>query len=187
LLQAIVDAANINDQVHSLLQSQLEAQLPLHISLSVPLVLKAEQKGGFQEAVESKIMESGLGRVEVWVRSLRWERNFDGTRWFLVLGVATLVNDDLNRLLHSCNECASDFKLPLLYDAEPEKPFHISIAWQLTEPSLKQRLVLDHPNVAEFGKESIQFEAVKLKIGNVVKDLRLLKRRTASSWNIITT
>jgi hypothetical protein len=118
---------------------------------------------------------------------LRWERNFDGTRWFLVLGVATLVNDDLNRLLHSCNECASDFKLPLLYDAEPEKPFHISIAWQLTEPSLKQRLVLDHPNVAEFGKESIQFEAVKLKIGNVVKDLRLLKRRTASSWNIITT
>ena len=163
------------------MQSRLEAQLPLHISLSAPLVLKAEEKVGFQEAVESKIMESGVGRVKVSVRSLRWERNFDGTRWFLVLVVATLANDELNKLLHSCNMCASDFKLPLLYGTEPEKPFHISIAWQLTEPSLRQRLVLAHPNVAEFGKENLQFEAVKLKMGNVVRDLRLPKRSTASS------
>lgn len=162
------------------MQSQLEAQLPLHISLSAPLVLRAEQKGGFQEAVESKILESGVGRVEVSVRSLKWERNADGTRWFLVLGVATPANDELNRLLDSCNECTSDFKLPLLYGTEPEKPFHISIAWQLTEPSLKQRLVLAHPNLTEFSKENLQFEAVKLKMGNIVKDLRLSKRSTAS-------
>jgi hypothetical protein len=201
LLQTLVAAADINGQVHSLLRSELGAQLPLHISLSAPLVLKADQKSDFEEVVMGKIMESGAGRVEAVIRRLRWERNYDGTRWFLVLAVDAPANDELNRLLHACNECASEFGLPLLYDKKSDKPtrstleerkisetvmrsrsdaFHISIAWQLSEPGAKQRVVLDHPDVAELGKQSLQFKVVKLKMGNVVKDIRLLKRSTAA-------
>lgn len=168
----------MNGQVHSLLQSELGAQLPLHISLSAPLMLRTEQKTEFELAVGSKTMESGVGRVEVQVRRLRWECNFDGTRWFLVLGVATPVNDELNMLLHVCNRCAMDFKLPMLYaggEAAPQESsdaFHISIAWQLTEPSNTQTLV--DVDVGKLG--SLQFEMVKLKMGNVVKDIPLSKR-----------
>lgn len=202
MLRAIVDAANTNGQVHSLLQSELGARLPLHISLSASLVLKAGQKSAFEEALESKIKESGVGRVETTVHGLRWERNFDGTRWFLVLGVAEPEHNELNRLLHSCNGCVSDFDLPLLYGTELEKPihtaqdqqvisrtivrnrsdaFHISIAWQLTEPASKERFVLSHPDVAELSKEIRQFDVVKLKMGNVVKDLRLAERSTVTN------
>ena len=201
MLQTLVDAADINGQVHSLLRSELGAQLPLHISLSAPLVLKAEQKGEFEEFVQGKIVESGVRRVEVNVRRLRWERNYDGTRWFLVLVVDTPANDELNKLLRACNESASEFGLPLLYAKKSDKPtdssleeqklsktvtrsrsdaFHISIAWQLSEPGAKQKVLLDHANVAELGKRSLQFEVVKLKMGNVVKDIPLLKRSTAA-------
>ena len=201
MLQTFVNAADINGQIHSLLRSELGAQLPLHISLSAPLVLKADQKSEFEEFVQGKIVESGVGRVEAFVQRLRWERNYDGTRWFLVLAVDAPANDELNRLLHACNESASEFSLPLLYAKNSDKPtdssleeqkisktvtrgrsdvFHISIAWQLSEPGAKKRAVLDHPNVAELGKRSLQFEVVKLKMGNVVKDIPLLKRSTAA-------
>lgn len=201
MLQTLVNAADINGQIHSLLRSELGAQLPLHISLSAPLVLKADQKSDFEEFVQGKIMESGVGKVEATIQRLRWERNYDGTRWFLVLAVDTPANDELNRLLHACNESASEFSLPLLYAKNSDKPtdssleeqkisktvtrnrsdaFHISIAWQLSEPGAKKRAVLDHPNVAELGKRSLQFEVVKLKMGNVVKDIPLLKRSTAA-------
>ena len=201
MLQILVDAADINGQVHSLLRSELGAQLPLHISLSAPLVLKTEQKSDFEEAVQGKIMESGMGRVEVSVQRLRWERNHDGTRWFLVLAVDAPANDELNRLLRACNESASEFGLPLLYAKTLDKPsrpsleeqkisknmtrkrskaFHISIAWQLSEPGARERVVPDHPNVMELGKRNLLFEVVKLKMGNVVKDIPLLKRSTAA-------
>jgi hypothetical protein len=178
LLQKIVNQANTNGQVLSLLQSKLGAQLPLHISLSAPLVLKAGQKTDFEATVLSKILESGVGPFQVSIQRLRWERNFDGTRWFLVLGVSTLANDELDRLLQACNDCAVDFELPLLYSkrkaALQEKfdAFHISIAWQLTEPSLKQTQV--QFDVSELG--NLQFETIKLKMGNVVKDILFQKR-----------
>ena len=201
MLETLVDAADPDSQVHSLLRSELGAQLPLHISLSAPLVLKADQKSDFEELVQRKIMESGGGRVEVVAQRLRWERNYDGTRWFLVLVVGAQVNDELNRLLHACNESASEFDLPLLYAKRSDKPtgsslegqtisksvapnqtdaFHISMAWQLAEPGAKQKGALDHVNLAELGKSSLGFEVVKLKMGNVVKDIRLLRRSTAA-------
>jgi hypothetical protein len=201
LLQTFVDGADINGQIHSLLRSELGAQLPLHISLSAPVVLKTEQKSDFEEFVQGKIMESGIGKVEATIQRLRWERNYDGTRWFLVLTVDTHAKDELSRLLHACNECASEFCFPLLYAKNSDKPtdssleeqklsktvtrsrsdaFHISIAWQLLEPGAKQKVLLDHANVAELGKRSLQFEVVKLKMGNVVKDIPLLKTSTAA-------
>ena len=129
-MESLVDAADINGQVYSLLRSELGAQLPLHISLSAPLVLKTEQKSDFEEFVQGKIMESGVGKVEATIQRLRWERNYDGTRWFLVLAVDTPANDELNRLLHACNESASEFSLPLLYAKKSDKPTDTSLEEQ---------------------------------------------------------
>jgi hypothetical protein len=55
--------ANIDDgerQGHSLLQSDLGVQLPLHISLSRPVVLVTEQKQAFSERFEHAIQESEI-------------------------------------------------------------------------------------------------------------------------------
>jgi hypothetical protein len=40
---------------HSLLHSDLGAQLPLHISLSRPVVLRTEQRASFTERLETVI------------------------------------------------------------------------------------------------------------------------------------
>jgi hypothetical protein len=44
--------------VHSLLHSDLGAQLPLHISLSRPVVLRTEQRVSFNEALQKAIHDS---------------------------------------------------------------------------------------------------------------------------------
>lgn len=173
--------------------------MPLHVSLSAPLVLSTDQKNDFEEMLDKNIRESSLAPFEVKVRGLRWERNSDGTRWFLVLRITNLkfsndtTSNELNRLLECSNECALSFGLPRLYEKGSEKPvdgdclepgkrrvmpdrtdaFHISIAWQLTPPSLKQRIVLAHPDVLKLGQAFLQFDVVKLKMGNVVKDMPL--------------
>lgn len=46
--------------VHSLLYSDLGAQLPLHISLSRPVVLRTEQRQSFAEALETDIQHSNI-------------------------------------------------------------------------------------------------------------------------------
>lgn len=191
-LQTFIDAADVNGQVHSLLHSELGAQLPLHVSLSAPLVLKSDQKSDFEEVLEKNIKRSGVVEIESFLRGLRWERNFDGTRWFLVLRISKPLCDGFNRLLDCCNECADRFDLPLLYDKKVENPtdvignlsgqemtpdltdaFHISIAWQLTDPLLKQKMVLAHPDVMKLSQFHLHFELVKLKMGNFVKDIQL--------------
>lgn len=46
--------------VHSLLNSDLGAELPLHISLSRPIVLKANQRRGFIDSLTKKIDTSSI-------------------------------------------------------------------------------------------------------------------------------
>lgn len=47
--------------VHTLLTTPLGATLPLHISLSRPLVLKGEQRRGFVDALTRRIRLAGEG------------------------------------------------------------------------------------------------------------------------------
>ena len=53
------DAGNEMD-IHSLLYSDLGAQLPLHISLSRPVVLRTEQRHSFAETFEKEIRDSHI-------------------------------------------------------------------------------------------------------------------------------
>jgi hypothetical protein len=59
------DAAEVTQDgsgstVHSLLHSDLGAQLPLHISLSRPVVLRTEQRASFTEALSEGVRSSGI-------------------------------------------------------------------------------------------------------------------------------
>lgn len=58
----ITHSGNVPDEkapvVHSLLHSDLGAQLPLHISLSRPVILRTEQRASFTEALQKAIHES---------------------------------------------------------------------------------------------------------------------------------
>lgn len=223
VLQTIIDTANTKDEIRSLLRSELGAQLPLHISLSAPLVLRTEQKSGFSDALREAIKRE-CWVFETRIRGVRWERNFDGSRWFLVLIIGSLgpFNRELNTMLASCNGIASKFDLPLLYERNKEaatlKPgirpitcdenehittmlgtrpntsrstdpipgwsdttpnridaFHISIAWQLAAPAMKQKSVIADSIIKKLQHvtKALRFEVVKVKIGNTVEEIRL--------------
>ena len=47
-------------EIHSLLYSDLGAQLPLHISISRPVVLKTEERQAFIKEFEDLIRASGV-------------------------------------------------------------------------------------------------------------------------------
>ena len=52
--------AQRGQKLHSLVRSDLDAPLPLHISLSRPVALRLEQHGSFLDALTSKVTEHGL-------------------------------------------------------------------------------------------------------------------------------
>ncbi|KAF7521907.1 hypothetical protein PCG10_007851 [Penicillium crustosum] len=62
LADVISQSGNVPDEkaptVHSLLHSDLGAQLPLHISLSRPVILRTEQRVLFTEALQKAIHDS---------------------------------------------------------------------------------------------------------------------------------
>ena len=185
----IKSAQQADANVHSFLRSNLGVQLPLHISLSAPLVLETEQKDAFQQAVKDAIRDPGVRSFIVSPVSVDWVPNSDKSRYFLVLKLTRPPNNDLNKLLRACNACARRYKLQELYQAaEPElspnletrtteskdNPFHISIAWTLYKPSVSATDALKQALPAELTEASIAFDTVKLKIGNVIYDLPLL-------------
>ncbi|KAF2836290.1 hypothetical protein M501DRAFT_914359, partial [Patellaria atrata CBS 101060] len=155
-------------QIHSLLQNDLGIQTPLHISLSVPLVLQTHQKDNFLSSITSALKQSSVRPFEIQFTKFKWVSNFDRTRWFLVLGVQKPANDELNRLLKACNKVARSFNQPELYNSaspetmlvgrkskksrakEEQRPltteddldrteaFHVSLAWSLHGDRLTQ-------------------------------------------------
>lgn len=187
LLKLIHDAqqaiANVDSsaEVHSLLRSDLDVQLPLHVSLSAPLVVTTEQKDPLHEAVLNAISESGAKCHSTSVQQIDWVSNNEQTRSFLVLRLRRPENDDLNRLLRACNSCAGKFDLARLYndrnDAECDKEdhdsnFHISIGWTLQTP--RDNTFESQAAIHVLMQDRIAFDTVKLKIGNAVHDIPLL-------------
>lgn len=77
-------------EIHSLLETPLGVPLPLHISLSAPLVLRTETKDAYLDALTNalkplaKSIKSG---ITVTPDNLSWHLNEDGSRGFLVLRV----------------------------------------------------------------------------------------------------
>ncbi|KIX98726.1 uncharacterized protein Z520_05187 [Fonsecaea multimorphosa CBS 102226] len=177
--------------VHSFLHSELGVQLPLHISLSAPLVLKTEQREQFQSCLESKLKQGRIKPFTVQVSGLDWVANHDKTRFFLVLKLMKPGDDELNRLLSICNAAARQFDLPRLYEERCDTPtrnrsqssrkimremtdksdaFHISIAWTLDEPDNQTRQELIRLVDDKLRASKVGFPLLKLKIGNSVMD-----------------
>lgn len=179
----IAAARDVAPETHSFLRSDLDVQLPLHISLSAPLVLETDQKDTFAQAVKDAITDVGARSFSVRLRAADWVPNFDQTRYFLVLKLTRPRHDELNKLLDACNQCARDSKLPELYHelrTEPhakrddnEDYFHISVAWTLDAPSLEAKKAVQKAMPARLEQTTVSFTTVKLKIGNVVHDVAL--------------
>jgi U6 snRNA phosphodiesterase len=177
-------------QIHTFLRSDLGAQLPLHISLSAPLVLKTEDKKSFQEKLQASLSRAGIKAFNARAFDVDWVSNYDKSRFFLVLKLSKPPEDELNRLLRVCNNVARLFDLPPLYDhssevkhgSRPETPvevldrsdaFHSSIAWSLQKPGDSWRPMLKASARDGLCGLKIPFSVLKLKMGNVVVDLPL--------------
>jgi U6 snRNA phosphodiesterase len=175
----------VGDQVHSFLQSDLGVHLPLHISLSAPLVLQTSGKDKFSADLKEAVLASGARAFTVRTTDLAWVPNSDRSRYFMVLKLEKPANDDLNKLLRACNTCANDWHLPLLYDQagkdesssvqafDRSSAFHISVAWTLYNPNIDE----DDTNSRKVSDDAagipINFDAVLMKIGNSVTQIRL--------------
>ncbi|KAI9842290.1 MAG: poly(U)-specific 3'-to-5' RNA exonuclease [Sclerophora amabilis] len=135
-LVAKISSSHPEVRLQSLLTSDLGAPLPLHISLSGPIVLVTHERGPFLELLTESVRHSGVRPFEVSFSSLDWAPNENRTRFFLVLRLAkanlstqpqsttsSLTSrspNPLNRLLHFSNAAAERFGQPPLY-AEPQK------------------------------------------------------------------
>ena len=181
--------------VHSFLHSNLGTRLPLHISLSAPLVLETIEKGLFEDSIKSKLGDSRIKHFRVEATKLDWAANHDKTRFFLVLRLSKPQDDELNRLLSLCNATAEHFGQPQLYVeptdihqlrvrpqlkgnktgkiADQSDAFHISIAWTLDEPNDSARQSLAALAEDQLPTLKVSFHVLKLKIGNAVIDLPL--------------
>lgn len=184
--------------VRSLLQNDLGVPLPLHISLSRPLALKTEQKDDFLRSLTEAICTSGVKAFETSFEDLRWHPNEDRTRWFLVLRTAD-EDDEMLRLLSTCNDIAADYKQPKLYENDDDakqagekrpstgkqpakqvaRKFHISIAWSLEGASQGETQSQDLP--AQVRSIRVSFTEVKVRIGQDVTSLPLSQKRRRAS------
>ncbi|KAL9599676.1 MAG: hypothetical protein Q9219_003664 [cf. Caloplaca sp. 3 TL-2023] len=98
-----------NIQLHSLLKSDLGAELPLHISLSRTLMLETKERQSFasnlEEAIDRCCVKPGLN----------WVANYENNRCFLVIRVQKSSSDELNKLLEATNRVANGHGQPSLY------------------------------------------------------------------------
>ncbi|GAD94198.1 conserved hypothetical protein [Paecilomyces variotii No. 5] len=205
LCQVRNELSHSNIKVHSLLQNDLGVYLPLHISLSRPVVLATEQRQQFLSFYEREILHSDIRPFNVSMKELDWVSNYEKTRWFLVMRVSKPEGDSLNNLLRISNHCLGSFGQPPLYEngnkyssLSNEKSrngtsrgrqkdhsqreaaesnvdysnfFHISIGWNLDEPSLEDRERVGAIDLGKAKELRVHFRSVKAKIGNAVSNI----------------
>ncbi|KAJ5355005.1 uncharacterized protein N7496_012217 [Penicillium cataractarum] len=184
-------------RLHSLLHSDLGAQLPLHISLSAPVVLRTEQRASFTETLTRSIRDSHIPPFTVIPDTLKWVSNHERTRWFLVLHVARPASDGLNRLLALSNRALAAFDQPSLYASsrgarrnralvahgrgqdlsesggDYSDCFHVSLAWSLVEPGKLDEERVRGLDLGDVNSMRVSFDSVKVKIGNHVESVVL--------------
>ncbi|PWY80547.1 hypothetical protein BO70DRAFT_315676 [Aspergillus heteromorphus CBS 117.55] len=189
-------------ELHSLLHSDLGARLPLHISLSRPVVLRTEHRQQFLEGFEAAMKKSNIAGFEVTPKSLDCVSNYEKTRWFYVLRAERPEDDNLNRLLSLSNRCLARFEQPLLYESPQDaiaslmaqgtatrRPgvtrvgeqavgnyshcFHISLAWSLTDPSPQEKEQIAKMDLRKVHGLKLRFDCVKVKIGNNISSIPL--------------
>ncbi|KAL1895583.1 poly(U)-specific 3'-to-5' RNA exonuclease [Ceratocystis pirilliformis] len=133
LLKRITPLLRKDIKLHSLIESDLGAILPLHISLSRPIVFNTAQKDRFLDAITADIQASRmlpvLALTQLYAPSfmvspyrLYWYTSPDSARTFLVLSVSSRrpasnepSNTQLTALLSRCNSTVQSFGQPALY------------------------------------------------------------------------
>ncbi|KAH0539089.1 hypothetical protein FGG08_004327 [Glutinoglossum americanum] len=98
--------------------SDLGTPLPLHISLSRPVVLTTEQRQNFAGSLQEVIENSGVRPFQIHFTTLCWVPNYKNTRWFLVLRIDKPAKNELNRLLWASNRVVMSFGQAPLYVPE---------------------------------------------------------------------
>jgi hypothetical protein len=185
------------------LQSELGAPLPLHVSLSRTLQIKTDDREMFLGTVNSSLRRAAVQAFHLDFRGLKWVPNFERNRWFLVLGITKPAHDELNRLLSACNEAAQKSGHPALYSggkgdgpmetnsptadphlthdrADRSENFHVSIAWNLTEPDPEWISLAQSVDVNKHIRSPQPFvDVVKARVGNVVHNFDLSARKNS--------
>jgi hypothetical protein len=189
------------------LQSELGASLPLHVSLSRTLQIKTEDREAFLETLRVSLRRSAVRAFIFDFQDVKWVPNFERNRWFLILGIKRPEYDELNGLLNACNEAVKSHGHPGLYTGgmgdgpmennnssdglkrrkidrdERQKQdfsecFHISIAWNLTEPDTEWTTLVRTIDARKYIQApEAAFDAVKVRIGNAVQTITLPARR----------
>ena len=180
----------------SFLTSDLGAPLPLHISLSRPVVLETATKDDFLENLTGAVQHSKVHPFTFSARSLFWYASPDSNRKFLVLRVSATgnrtqkqggdaggsknQNAPLVKLLKRCNTIVEFFGQPTLYafhDGVNEGAFHVSIAWTFDELDEAKRMrtlgLLQTDDHAAIRSWEVDVAGIKAKIGNQVTHLAL--------------
>lgn len=149
------------------------------------MVLETGTKDGLVEELTRTILSSRAHGFNVSPVAVEWLPNSDASRVFLALKLDKPDNDDLNKLLRACNEWAKKHGLSELYTNLAPNPdaaqldqssaFHVSIAWALGKPKHAEKELLLPPSDIDLSNFEIRFNEVKVKIGNVVKDVELSK------------
>ncbi|KAF2442218.1 hypothetical protein P171DRAFT_391902 [Karstenula rhodostoma CBS 690.94] len=199
-------------EIHPSLLSELGTPIPLHVSLSRTLQIKTDDRYQFLDILNKSLHRAAVRPFDVRFTGLKWVPNYDRNRWFLILGIEKPAQDELNRLLHACNDAAEESGHPPLYvggkgdgpmedndtididiaskrrksvqnkDTAVEakstidrtQNYHVSIAWNLTEPDPAWITLAQDVDVSKFIKSpQTPFEVVKAKIGNIVHNIEL--------------
>ncbi|KAK6505418.1 poly(U)-specific 3'-to-5' RNA exonuclease [Arthrobotrys musiformis] len=193
LLQVAAEAIGNYEKFHndekfkleSFLYSDLGTQLPLHISMSRPIVLRTEERDGFMAELERVVERSGVQSFDVRFTSLEWVPNQDRTRWFWVMRATSPASGQhrqtlLSSLLTACNQVVRSHNQPELYLTDSRgatrEGFHVSIGWSLTEPSkglcegISAAILNNRPELSDL---TMKCGTLKVKIGNAVHAVEL--------------
>ncbi|KAI5815452.1 hypothetical protein BZA77DRAFT_315811 [Pyronema omphalodes] len=187
--------ADTEFKLESHLKSDLGAELPLHLSLSRPNVLRTEQREGFLEMVTERVGRIKMKPFPVTFNGTMWASNWDKTRWFLVLKATVGKGKELPKLLDLMNRAFAVFKQPpLVTPGGGLDGFHVSLAWSLTEPSSEAKRAIEEAlEKAGYGSEikvkdqqdplKMEVKEIKVKIGNVVHIIELGTDGTGAQIN----
>ncbi|OAL55925.1 hypothetical protein IQ07DRAFT_557802 [Pyrenochaeta sp. DS3sAY3a] len=188
------------------LTSELGVALPLHVSMSRTLQIKTEDREAFVESLQSAVRKSSVRVFYFTFSGLKWVPNFERNRWFLALSIKKPEHDELNKLLNACNHAARSTGHAALYtggegdgpmqDTSPPSAkrvkrdaytedhtdrseyFHISIAWNLTEPNPDWISKVQDIDVNKhISSPQASIDSVKARVGNIVHNIPLAAQR----------